>query len=358
MKNPTYVVIMAGGIGSRFWPVSRTSYPKQFHDILGVGRTMLQETVRRFADVCPIENFFVVTNAEYVPLVREQIPEVPLDNILGEPDRKNTAPCLAYAAHKIAQKSPKATLIVTPSDALILDTETFVSKIKMAMAATVNCSKIVTIGIQPTRPDTNYGYIRFRNDSSGDEVCAVEKFTEKPDPETAKSFYESGDYAWNAGIFVWNVQTILKNMEQYLPQVDALIRQAGESFYTENEEASIKKAYALCDSVSIDYGIMEHAQEVFVIPCHCGWSDLGTWRALYEVFEKDDSDNALQGTHLLFETKNSMFKTPKERLVVAQGLDGYLVAEHDNVLLICKREEEHRIKAFLEAAQNKDTSFG
>ncbi len=354
MHTPTYVIIMAGGIGSRFWPVSRATYPKQFHDILGTGRTMLQDTVRRFGQLCPPENCFVVTNTQYVSLVRQQLPpEIPDQNILGEPYRRNTAPCVAYAAYKIAQKDPQANIIVTPADALILEPESFIQKIQIALAATERSEKIVTIGIQPTRPDTNYGYIQFRQTHEQDQIHRVKTFTEKPNAELAQEFFRSGEFLWNAGIFVWNIRTIIRNFEVYLPDLVEFIEEIIPHFYTDTEAQAVEKAYSHCHPISIDYGIMEHAKNVFVVPCDCGWSDLGTWRSLYEVSPKDEDQNVRQGNQLLFETQNCLFKTDPERLIVAQGLDGYLIAERDNVLLICRRDEEHRIKAFLEAAQQQ-----
>lgn len=356
-ETPTYVIIMAGGIGTRFWPVSRTEYPKQFQDIMGTGRSLLQETVRRFSHVCAPEHFFVVTNKQYVSLVGEQVPEIPKENILGEPYRRNTAPCVAYAAQKIAQKSPQANLIVTPADALILDTDTFIEKIEIALKATRKEERIVTIGIKPTRPDTNYGYIQMRQHKSPEGLIKVKTFTEKPNAELAEEFYKSGEFVWNAGIFVWNVQTVLKNFSTFLPDLMEYIEEASVHFYTDKEEEAIEKAYSQSHPVSIDYGIMEHARNVFVVPCDCGWSDLGTWKALYEVSQKDEHKNVRQGRQLLFETSQCMIKTPAERLVVLQGLENYLVAEHDNVLLVCQRDQEHRIKAFLEAAKGEDEAF-
>lgn len=357
METPTYVIIMAGGIGTRFWPVSRTRYPKQFHDILGTGRSLLQETVRRFTKVCPPENFFIVTNKEYMALVREQVPSVPHDNILGEPYRRNTAPCVAYAAYKIAQRDPDANLIVTPADAMILDTEAFIEKIRVALKTTRKDDKIVTIGIKPTRPDTNYGYIQMRRNSDPDGVIKVNTFTEKPNAELAEEFYQSGEFVWNAGIFVWNAKTVKNSFMEFLPHLSEFIEEASVHFYTDEEEQAIEKAYSHCHPVSIDYGIMEHARNVFVLPCECGWSDLGTWSALYDVAEKDEQGNVVQGEPLLFETKNCLIRSDDKRLLVAQGLEGYLVAEYEDVVLICKREQTMRIKSFLEAARERGEDF-
>ncbi len=350
---------MAGGVGTRFWPFSRTNNPKQFHDVLGTGRTLLQQTADRFDTICPPENIYVVTSAEYKELVKQQLPQLSYDQILLEPVRRNTAPCIAYASYKIAQQNPNANLVIAPADHIILKEEEFRKDIRTALVATAESNKIVTLGIRPSRPDTGYGYIQFIP-KDGEEVLKVNTFTEKPNLEFAQKFIESGDYVWNAGIFVWNVQTIMQNFTKHLPDIAEAFEEGRPHYFTNGEAAYIDKAYSWCKGVSIDNGIMEKADkagDVYVVLSDFGWSDLGTWKSLYEVSEKDENDNAIDGHVMLYDTKNCIIKTPKDRLIAINGLEGFIVAEYDNVLLICRKDDEQKVKNFVEDAKSKGGEF-
>jgi mannose-1-phosphate guanylyltransferase len=346
-----YCVIMAGGIGSRFWPMSRTSYPKQFLDILGTGETLLQQTYNRFLRLCPKENIFVVTNEDYISLVHEQLPGIKSNNILSEPARKNTAPCVAYASYKIAALNPKAITVVAPSDHLILKEDTFVKAIKSCFkkAASENC--LLTLGIRPSRPDTGYGYIQYvesESKESDSRIKKVKTFTEKPDLEMAKFFLQSGDFLWNAGIFVWNVKSIIKAFEKYCPDLDNLFKEGNKLYNTAEEPAFIEQAYSNCKNISIDYAVMEKAENVYVRSSIIGWSDLGTWGSLYEHIPHDKMGNAVVGKNvMLYESKNCIINVPKNKLVVMQGMEDYIVVDAENILLICKKEEEQQIRSFV-----------
>ncbi|MGA0559332.1 mannose-1-phosphate guanylyltransferase [Larkinella sp. VNQ87] len=355
--NHNYVVIMAGGVGTRFWPFSRTNNPKQFHDVLGTGKSLLQQTAERFDGICPPENIYIVTSSEYHKLVKDQLPYLSDDQILCEPVRRNTAPCVAYAAYKIAQKDPEANMVVAPADHIILKEDEFRATIQTALDATAGQNILVTLGIQPSRPDTGYGYIQYIPDSDDKGVKKVKTFTEKPHLELAKQFLESGEFVWNAGIFVWNAQAIRQAFEAYMPETAEIFAEGNEWYYTEKEEPFINKAYSLCKSISIDNGIMEKAQNVYVVLSDFGWSDLGTWKSLYEVSGKDENENVTDGTHLLYNTSNNIIKTPKNKLVVISGLEGFIVAEFDGVLLICPKEEEQKVKEFVADAKNHGAHF-
>jgi mannose-1-phosphate guanylyltransferase len=344
--NPHYyVVIMAGGIGSRFWPFSRTKYPKQFHDVLGQGKTMLQQTADRFKDVCLPENIYVVTNKDYKGLVKESLPFLNDHQILLEPTARNTAPCIAYACHKIAQKDPDAVLVISPSDHVVTQEENFKSIAISALNKAATSDVLLTIGITPSRPDTGYGYIQFVESES--EFKKVKTFTEKPNLELAEQFVSSGDFVWNAGIFIWSAKSILKAFEQLMPEMNQLFDSCNKVFYSDAEQEVINKVYSQCKNISIDYAIMEKASNVYTILAEFGWSDLGTWKSLYEVSNKSPEGNVVSGKVLLYDTKNSIIKTSKDKLVVIQGLDGYIVAEFDGVLMICKKEEEQKVKEFV-----------
>ncbi|MHA4737215.1 mannose-1-phosphate guanylyltransferase [Dyadobacter sp. MSC1_007] len=351
----TYVIIMAGGVGTRFWPFSRTDFPKQFHDVLGTGRTLLQQTVDRFDGVCPIENIYIVTSQEYKELVQQQIPELTDDQILLEPHRRNTAPCIAYACYKIAAKNPNANVVIAPADHIILKEEVFKDTIRVALGATRNEDILVTLGIQPTRPDTGYGYIQFIPDKL--TVKKVKSFTEKPHLELALQFLDSGDFVWNAGIFVWNINAFKKALVQFQPDIAEIFQDGAAHYYLDSEDAFIQKAYQHCGSISIDNGIMEKAENVHVVLSSFGWSDLGTWKSLYEVSEKDANLNVTEGNLILHNTTNSIIKTPKDKLVVVNGLDGFIVAEFDGVLLICKKEDEQKVKEFVAQAKELDPKY-
>jgi mannose-1-phosphate guanylyltransferase len=348
---------MAGGIGSRFWPFSRNAHPKQFHDILGIGKTMIQQTADRFDGICPKENIYIVTNKIYAQKVKEQLPFLADDQILLEPIARNTAPCVAYASYKIFKRNPKANIVVAPSDHVILKEEEFKRSISAALLQTSQQDIIVTLGIKPHRPDTGYGYIQFLGQSFG-ELHKVKTFTEKPNLELAKQFVESGDFVWNAGIFVFNAQAILHCFEAYMPETAELFQQGNSSYYNQEEENFIANAYSQCKSISIDYGIMEKASNVHVLLCDFGWSDLGTWKSLYDISQKDASANALQGKHILYDTTNCIIRTPKDRLVIVEGMDNYIIAEFENVLMICRKDSEQRVKEFLgDAKETHGESF-
>jgi mannose-1-phosphate guanylyltransferase len=354
MQN-TYVIIMAGGVGTRFWPFSRTDFPKQFHDVLGTGRTLLQQTVDRFEGVCPIENIYIVTSLEYKDLIKVQIPELLDDQILLEPHRRNTAPCIAYACYKIASQNPQANVIVAPADHIILKEEVFRDTVRIALGATRNESILVTLGIQPTRPDTGYGYIQYIPDKL--TVKKVKSFTEKPHLELAIQFLDSGDFVWNAGIFIWNVESFKEALRKYQPNIAEIFEEGNGHYFQDTEDAFIQRAYQHCGSISIDNGIMEKADNVHVVLSSFGWSDLGTWKSLYEVSEKDPNQNVTDGNLLLYNTTNSIIKTPQDKLVVINGLDGFIVAEYDGVLLICKKEDEQKVKDFVAEAKALDSKY-
>ena len=355
--HSTYLVVMAGGVGSRFWPFSRTQHPKQFHDVLGVGRSMLQLTVDRFRGICPPENVFVVTNRDYMSLVHQHLPELPLDQILGEPIGRNTAPCIAYASYRIAQRDPQATIIVSPADHAVLREEEFRRLIGEAVAAARLHAVLITLGVQPSRPDTGYGYIQYMDDAAnrlaGTGVFKVKTFTEKPNAELARMFVESGDFLWNAGLFIWRAEVIIEAFHQSLSDIAEVFEEGRELLGTPQEEAFINEAYSRCRNISIDFGVMEKADNVYVLPADIGWSDLGTWDSLHRVSTPDELGNVVDGDVLLYEARECIIKTPHERLVVVQGLEGYIVAEHDNVLLICQRSEEQRVKDFVADVKSK-----
>lgn len=359
--NHTYVIIMAGGVGTRFWPFSRTSYPKQFHDVLGTGRTLLQQTADRFDGVCPPENIYIVTSSLYKDLCQKQLPILSDDQVLCEPIARNTAPCIAYACYKIAQKDPEANIVVAPADHIILKEEEFQRTIQSALDATKDQDILVTLGIQPSRPDTGYGYIQYiaepESEAKNSALRRVKTFTEKPHLELAQQFVESGEFVWNAGIFVWNVNSIIKAFEKYLPEIAEIFAEGNEAYYSEREKAFVDKAYSLTGSISIDNGVMEKADNVYVVLSDFGWSDLGTWKSLYEVSDKNDDLNVIDGHIMLYDTKNCIIKTPKDRLVVVNGLDGFIVAEYDNVLMICRKEEEQKVKSFVADAKERGIEF-
>lgn len=340
---------MAGGIGSRFWPMSKTSHPKQFIDILGTGTTLIQQTFERFKGVCPTSNIFIVTNAIYKDMVKEQLPELSDDQILCEPARRNTAPCIAYAAYKIAEKNKDANLVVAPSDHVILKEDVFKENILTALQAAQENDWLITLGIKPSRPDTGYGYIQFHEEMlegrKDDGMRKVRTFTEKPNLELAKTFLESGDFLWNSGIFVWSLKSIEAAMEQHLPEVSSLFKEGSGKYYTPAEDEFIQKTYTVCKSISIDYGIMEKAGNVYVLPTDFGWSDLGTWGSLHDIRDKDENNNAISGKNVMtYGTSNSIINMPKEKLAVIQGLDDFIVVEDEDILLICRKEDEQQIR--------------
>ena len=353
MNKNTYAVIMAGGIGSRFWPFSRTNNPKQFHDVMGIGETMLQLTVSRLEGICQQENIFVVTNKDYKNLVAEQLPFLSENQILCEPIGRNTAPAIAYACFKIANLNEDANIVVMPSDHVVLKEEAFKKTVNTALQASEKNNKLITLGIKPSRPDTGYGYIQFIDAEAGSELKKVKTFTEKPNLEIAKMFLESGDFVWNSGIFIWNAKTILKAFKTHLSEIAEIFEDGIGYLNTQHEEEFIAKAYSHSRNISIDYGIMEKADNVFVLLSDFGWSDLGTWNSLYSIGHKDEAGNVIDGNVMIYDAKDNIIKTPKERLVVIQGLEGYIVAEFDNVLMICQKEEEQRVKEFVSDVKAK-----
>ena len=351
-KNNVHVVIMAGGVGSRFWPMSTPDTPKQFIDILGCGRTFIQMTYDRFKDLCVPENVWVVTSANYAQVVKEQLPELPEQNILLEPCRRNTAPCIAYVSWRIKAKDPNANIVVAPSDHIILNTQHFQQVVTSALSFTENSDSIVTLGMKPNRPETGYGYIQADLSYSSPRnknIFRVDQFKEKPDLETAKRYIKSDNFFWNSGLFIWNVYTIVNSFRVYQPAISRIFESLLPYYGTEKEQGLIDEAYPKCENISVDYAILEKADEIFVYPADFGWSDVGTWGALHKLSQRDEANNALIGPHIdVYESRNCIVHTTGERKVVIQGLDGYIIAEHDDTLLVCKLSEEQRIKFFSE----------
>lgn len=341
----TYVAIMAGGIGSRFWPYSRTAKPKQFLDVLNTGKTLIQLTYERFLNICPKENIYIVTNEEYDTIVKEQLPEISDHQILKEPVRRNTAPCISYVSQKIYAKDKNATIIVSPSDHLVLKEVDFVNIVNKAVDFASKNDVLLTLGIKPSRPDTGYGYIQFDEENQSENTFKVKAFTEKPDLELAKTFLESGDFLWNSGMFIWKASEINRAVDKYLPEVAEAISSCYKDFYTDNESNSIKKAYARCTSISIDYAVMEKADNVYVIPADFGWSDIGTWASLYEIYEKDYLGNAVSGNLVnIYEGSDNMVMAPHNKVVVLNGISDCVIVDTNDVLLITQKSKEQEVK--------------
>ncbi|WP_114936372.1 mannose-1-phosphate guanylyltransferase [Mucilaginibacter endophyticus] len=356
MNNKNYyAIIMAGGIGSRFWPISRTSHPKQFIDILGTGKTLIQNTYERFLKVCPKENIYIVTNENYTKLVKHQLPDLEDQQILTEPVMRNTAPCVAYGCFKIESLNPDAVIVVAPSDQQILDEDAFVTSIEKSLQTAASNDYLITLGIKPSRPDTGYGYIQYTGNVINDEFHKVKTFTEKPTLEIAKTFIQSGDFLWNAGIFVWSARSIVKAFNQYLPEIHEIFADAKSAYNSENEKPHVHKVYQQCVNISIDYGIMEKADNVYVLPSDFGWSDLGTWASIYDLAEKDYVGNAVIPAEkvIMYDSSNCMVNVPGEKLVILQGLHDYIVVESNNSLLICPRNQEQNIKQVVADVKNK-----
>lgn len=339
---------MAGGIGSRFWPVSRTEYPKQFIDFFGVGKTLIQSTYERFLDIFVPENIFIITNESYIDLVKQQLPTVNESQILLEPLMRNTAPCIAYGSMKIAELNPNAVIVVAPSDHTVRNQPAFIQAIEKSIEAASKHNCLITLGIKPNRPDTGYGYIQYIDETlkGNEEVHKVKTFTEKPDLELAKSFIQSGDFLWNAGIFIWSAKNINTAMEKHLPYIHELFSAGKNVYNTDKEKQFIANTYQLCTNISIDFGIMEKANNVYVLPTDFGWSDLGTWASIYEMSEKDYVGNAVIPSEqvIMYDSANCMVNVPKEKLVILQGLHDYIVVEANHTLLICPRSEEQNVK--------------
>ncbi len=346
---------MAGGIGARFWPMSRTSHPKQFIDILGTGKTLIQQTVERFLKICPMENILIVTNEIYREMVLDQLEGFTDNQVLCEPMRRNTAPAIAYAIYKINEVNPDANIIVAPSDHIILKEDTFTKVILSALNATVKNDWLLTLGITPSRPETGYGYIQYEDSNPFAEdknIKKVKTFTEKPNYNLAVTFLESGDFLWNSGIFIWSAKSILKAFNDYLPEVDSIFKDGKGIYNTDKEQEFINKVYPVCKNISIDYGVMEKAKNVYVLASDFGWSDLGTWGSMFEIRDKDENNNAIIGNSVMtFDTKNCVVNMPENKLVVLQGLDDYIVVENDDILLVCRKRDEQNIREMVNAVK-------
>ena len=349
-QTDNHLVIMAGGVGSRFWPMSTADRPKQFIDVLGVGKTLIQLTNERFSGVIPPCNVWVVTNEKYVSVVQEQLPDIPVDHILSEPCRRNTAPCIAYVSWRIKKENPKANIVVSPSDHIVTNPEEFRRVVTNCLKFTAETDAIVTLGMKPTRPETGYGYIQADLSTASarnKEIFRVDQFREKPDLATAIQYTKQSNFFWNAGIFIWSASTIVNAFRIYQPGVARIFENIMDILGTADEQRVIDEVYPECDNISVDYAIMEKAEEIFVCPADFGWSDLGTWGSLLAQTPHDLYGNAIIGQNIqLFDSKNCIIHTTEERKVVVQGLDGYIVAEKDDTLLICKLSEEQRIKQF------------
>lgn len=352
INENNHLVIMAGGIGSRFWPMSTPERPKQFIDVLGVGRSLLQLTVDRFKGVCPAENTWVVTNSKYAALVHEQLPEIPLNHILQEPCRRNTAPCIAYVSWRIKTINPRANVVVTPSDAIVTNVEEFKRVVTECLRFTGETDGIVTLGMRPDRPETGYGYIQADLTSSSPRnrgIYRVDAFKEKPDLATAQEYIKQNYYFWNAGIFIWNVETIVNAFRVYQPALSHVFESLKSVYGTDKEQEMINQMYPNCENISVDYAIMEKAEDIYVYPASFGWSDLGTWGSLLARTQRDIYGNSCIGKNIkMYDSSNCIVHTLNEKKVVIQGLNGYIVAENDGRLLICKLADEQQIKNFSE----------
>jgi mannose-1-phosphate guanylyltransferase len=351
MNKNHFCVIMAGGIGSRFWPLSKITKPKQFLDILGTGKSLLQSTYDRFREIIQPENFIIVTSTLYRDFIFEQLPELTPEQVLLEPMRKNTAPCIAYANYKINLMNPDAVIVVTPSDHLILKQDEFLKEIRQGLEAASSENVLLTLGIKPNRPETGYGYIQANTKKlpgKPDNLRKVKTFTEKPDMELARVFFESGEFHWNSGIFIWSLKTIMNSFSQFLPDVDSLFASGMNVYNTEKEQEFITGVYATCKNISVDYGIMEKADDVYVLVSDFGWSDLGTWGSLYENSSRNSDGNMISGENVFaYDTRNSIINVPREKIVVLQGLDEFIVVDSGDILLVCRKEDEQRIKQFV-----------
>lgn len=361
MNKDNYCVIMAGGIGSRFWPLSKHSKPKQFLDILGTGKTLLQQTYERFKKICPVENILIVTNKNYKELVLEQLPEISETCVLLEPMRKNTAPCIAYANYKIQKINPDAKIVVAPSDHLIVNEARFIELIEQSFEFVSSRNALLTLGIQPSRPETGYGYIQVEPDTMINKdnvesvnINKVKVFTEKPNFEMAKVFCESGEFYWNAGIFIWTLQSIQLAFNVYLKDIDTLFVEGMDDYNTEREEEFINRIYPKCKNISIDYGIMEKAENVYILCSDFGWSDLGSWGSLYDNSEKDAKGNVVSVENVLcYDTYNTIVNLPEHKLAVLEGLEDFIIVESDGVLLVCRKKNEQQIKQMVNDVKAK-----
>lgn len=359
MNPNNYSIIMAGGIGSRFWPWSTTEKPKQFLDIFGTGKTLIEQTFERINRICPAENILIVTNELYRETIQNLLPEIPKENILCEPCRRNTAPCIAYGAYWIKKRNPEARILVAPSDHVILKEDKFIDIVNKGFEFATFNNALLTIGINPNRPETGYGYIQADMNNALEKIDGynfykVAKFTEKPNHEKAEQFLKSGDYFWNAGIFIWSVPSILKAFNQYLPDIIAEFEPFKNDFGTNKEAEAIKKIYENCQSMSVDYGIMEKADNVHVVTADIGWSDVGTWGALHELSVKDEANNTADNPSMILnEISNSIVKLPKGKIAVIDGLDDYIVVDDEKALLICRKSNEQKIREFVNEVKKR-----
>ena len=350
MNENNYLVILAGGAGSRFWPISSEELPKQFLDILGCGRTLIQLTLERFSGLIPKENVWVVTAEKYREIVMEQLPEIPSSNILCEPCRRNTAPCICYVSWKIKKLNTKANIVVSPSDHLVVDIQAFQSAIDDSLSFAAETDAVVTLGLKPTRPETGYGYIKADltySSSRKHNIFRVDEFKEKPTLDVAKEYIQSPNYLWNSGIFIWNVNTIINAFRVYEPEVSSIFEGLMPYYDTDKEQNKIDESYPQCKNISVDYAILEKAEEIFVFPASFSWSDLGTWNSLREQSDMDKYGNVCIGDNIkLYDTYNTIVHTCNKKEVIVEGLDGYVVAEKEGKLLVCRLSEEQRIKLF------------
>jgi len=350
-------IIMAGGVGSRFWPLSKSDNPKQFLDFFGTGRSLLQMTFDRFKDVVPTENIYIVSNKNYKEKILEQLPQLTSEQVLLEPIRRNTAPCIAYAVYKIRAKSKKANIIVVPSDHLITREEEYVRIVKQGFEfVEKNENSLLTLGMKPTRPETGYGYIQI---ADGEGILRkVKTFTEKPNLEMATIFVNSGEFFWNSGMFFWSLNAIIESFREFLPEIAAKFERGNDFYHTPEEQKFIDEIFPLCENISIDYGVMEKSKNVYVMIADFGWSDLGTWDSLYELGEKDKNGNAaFKCQAKMYDSKNNLIVMPKGQIAVIDGLDGFLVASYNNVLLICKKEDEKKIRQFVSDVSDINKKF-
>ena len=357
MSANIYVVIMAGGSGMRFWPYSRDAKPKQFLDVLGTGRTLLQMTFDRFRTLTTTDKIWVVSNDKYAELIHEQLPDLGRHQVLLEPEKRNTAPCIAYAAHKILTQNPNAVLIVSPSDHAIFKERDFEEVINTAVRGATTKDKLIAIGIRPNRPETEYGYIQYLPDPRS-PMKKVKTFTEKPKADLASKFIESGDFLWNSGIFVWSVGAIINAFEKHEKEMADLFAGGLNEYFTDGETKFIKKVYSQCRDISIDYAIMEKAENVFVVSGDFGWSDLGSWNALHEIKDKDKNKNVTEEAVMIYDSKDNYIKGKKNKLTIVQGAEGFLIADFDDVLLVCKKRDSAIFREFItDVKSNKGDKY-
>lgn len=354
-----YVIILAGGIGSRLWPKSLIAKPKQFLDILNIGKTLIQQTYERFVPFIKKENIFVITHQDYLRFAQQQLPDLAIENILVEPSRKSTAPCVTYISMKLMARDPEANLIIAPSDHIIFDTEVFSQFVLTALDFSAHLNSLVTLGIKPLYPNTGYGYIQYETREVASDIYKVKTFTEKPNLELAKVFIESGEFLWNSGIFIWRAKSVLKAIEKHLPELYEIFDAEKEYLNTPQEREALDRIYPLCTNISIDFAIMEKSENVYVIPSSFGWSDLGTRNSTYENLEKDYLGNAVHGKHILvIDATKCMISANNNKLVVLQGLDDFIVIDTPETLLVCKKDKEQEIKDYVaEVKRNFDEDY-